>query len=50
MTVVIVTGCFQYSQERKSSQIMESFKNLVPTFALVIRDSEKKQVLEKKNN
>ena len=44
MTVVIITGCFQYFQERKSSQIMESFKNLVPTFALIIRDGEKRQV------
>lgn len=44
MSVVIVTGCFQYFQERKSSKIMESFKNLVPTYALVIRDGEKRQV------
>uniref|UniRef100_A0A1I8C3A0 Sodium/potassium-transporting ATPase subunit alpha n=1 Tax=Meloidogyne hapla TaxID=6305 RepID=A0A1I8C3A0_MELHA len=44
MTVVIITGCFQYFQERKSSQIMESFKNLVPTFALIIRDGEKRQI------
>ena len=28
--VVIVTGCFQYYQESKSSKIMESFKNMVP--------------------
>ncbi|KAK0422168.1 hypothetical protein QR680_007409 [Steinernema hermaphroditum] len=44
MTVVIITGCFQYYQESKSSKIMDSFKNLVPTFALVYRDGEKKQV------
>lgn len=31
MTVVVITGCFQYYQESKSSKIMESFKNLVPT-------------------
>ncbi len=31
MTVVIITGCFQYYQESKSSRIMESFKNMVPT-------------------
>lgn len=43
MSVVIITGCFQYFQERKSSKIMESFKNLVPTYALVIRDGEKRQ-------
>lgn len=28
--VVIVTGCFSYYQEAKSSKIMESFKNMVP--------------------
>uniref|UniRef100_A0AAF5PTS8 Sodium/potassium-transporting ATPase subunit alpha n=2 Tax=Wuchereria bancrofti TaxID=6293 RepID=A0AAF5PTS8_WUCBA len=44
MTVVVITGCFQYYQESKSSKIMESFKNLVPTFALVHRDGEKQQV------
>jgi hypothetical protein len=31
MSVVIITGCFQYFQERKSSKIMESFKSMVPT-------------------
>merc|ERR1711953_196245 len=44
-TVVIVTGCFQYFQEAKSSKIMESFKNMVPQQALVIRDGEKKTVV-----
>ncbi|XP_051982183.1 sodium/potassium-transporting ATPase subunit alpha-1-like [Xyrauchen texanus] len=39
--VVIVNGCFSYYQEAKSSKIMESFKNLVPQQALVIRDGEK---------
>jgi len=28
--VVIITGCFQYYQEAKSSRIMESFKDMVP--------------------
>ncbi|XP_078265380.1 sodium/potassium-transporting ATPase subunit alpha [Rhinoraja longicauda] len=40
-TVVIVTGCFSYYQEAKSSRIMDSFKNMVPQQALVIRDGEK---------
>ncbi|XP_062499441.1 sodium/potassium-transporting ATPase subunit alpha-3-like [Corticium candelabrum] len=40
--VVIVTGCFSYYQEAKSSAIMESFKNLVPQMAIVIRNGEKK--------
>ena len=29
-TVVVVTGCFSYYQEAKSSRIMESFKNMIP--------------------
>ncbi|KAJ8316053.1 hypothetical protein KUTeg_006232 [Tegillarca granosa] len=36
--VVIVTGCFSYYQEAKSSKIMDSFKNMVPQIALVIRN------------
>ena len=44
-TVVIVTGCFQYFQESKSSKIMESFKNMVPKQALVIRDGQKELML-----
>nr|AAB02615.1 Na,K-ATPase alpha subunit [Caenorhabditis elegans] len=44
MTVVVITGVFQYYQESKSSKIMDSFKNMVPTFALVHRDGQKQQV------
>lgn len=32
--VVIITGCFSYYQEAKSSKIMDSFKNLVPQVGL----------------
>merc|ERR1711931_167582 len=39
--VVTVTGIFSYYQEAKSAKIMESFKNLVPQYALVRRDGEK---------
>jgi sodium/potassium-transporting ATPase subunit alpha len=39
--VVIITGCFSYYQEAKSSAIMESFKNLVPQYATVVRDGQK---------
>jgi len=39
--VVTVTGIFSYYQESKSAAIMESFKNLVPQFAKVIRDGKK---------
>ncbi|PAV76068.1 hypothetical protein WR25_14373 [Diploscapter pachys] len=44
MSVVIITGCFQYFQKRKSGIIMDSFKDMLPTTALVIRDGEKQQV------
>ncbi|KAF8789276.1 Sodium/potassium-transporting ATPase subunit like protein [Argiope bruennichi] len=39
--VVIVTGVFSYYQEAKSSKIMESFKNMVPQYAVVLRDGQK---------
>uniref|UniRef100_A0A6Q2ZCM9 Sodium/potassium-transporting ATPase subunit alpha-1 n=1 Tax=Esox lucius TaxID=8010 RepID=A0A6Q2ZCM9_ESOLU len=42
--VVIVTGCFSYYQEAKSSKIMDSFKKLVPQQALVVRDGEKMNI------
>jgi len=28
--VVVITGCFSYYQEAKSSRIMESFKDMIP--------------------
>merc|ERR1712158_316938 len=40
-TVVVVTGVFSYYQESKSAKIMESFKNLVPQYAVVRRNGEK---------
>ncbi|XP_056319466.1 sodium/potassium-transporting ATPase subunit alpha-1a.2 [Danio aesculapii] len=42
--VVIVNGWFSFYQESKSSKIMESFRNLVPQQALVVRDGEKKVI------
>jgi len=39
--VVTVTGIFSYYQESKSDKIMESFKNLVPQYALVRRGGAK---------
>jgi len=39
--VVVVTGCFSYYQEAKSSKIMESFKSMVPQYALAVRNNEK---------
>ena len=43
-SVVIITGFFEYFQESKSSKIMESFKNMVPQYALCIRDGEKQTI------
>ena len=43
--VVIVTAVFSYYQESKSSKIMDSFKNLVPQNATVIRDGIKQSIL-----
>lgn len=42
--VVVVTGLFSYYQEEKSDQIMESFKNLVPQYATVIRSGMKRKI------
>jgi len=39
--VVIITGCFAYYQEAKSSKIMESFKKMIPQEATVMRDGTK---------
>jgi len=39
--VVIITGCFSYYQESKSSRIMESFKNMVPQYATCLREGQK---------
>ncbi|GAB6021305.1 hypothetical protein CHUAL_003920 [Chamberlinius hualienensis] len=46
--VVILTGCFGYYQESKSSKIMESFKGMVPQFATVIRDGKKSVIAAEK--
>lgn len=45
--VVIITGIFSYFQERKASNIMDSFKNMVPDQANVIRDGKTQTVLAK---
>uniref|UniRef100_A0A3Q3LQV2 Sodium/potassium-transporting ATPase subunit alpha n=1 Tax=Mastacembelus armatus TaxID=205130 RepID=A0A3Q3LQV2_9TELE len=44
IAVVVVTGCFGYYQEFKSTNIIASFKNLVPQQAMVIRDGQKNQI------
>jgi len=40
--VVVLTGCFSYFQEAKSSKIMQSFASMVPQQAVVLRKGEKK--------
>lgn len=42
--VVVVTGIFSYYQEAKSDQIMDSFKNLVPQYATVVRSGTKRKI------
>ncbi|XP_025832038.1 sodium/potassium-transporting ATPase subunit alpha [Agrilus planipennis] len=44
-SIVIVTGMFMYYQENKSSKIMESFGNMIPMKATVIRQGESIQIL-----
>ena len=45
--VVIITGCFSYYQEAKSSKIMDSFKNLVPQVSFFHFLSTEKTTIEK---
>ncbi|XP_066156506.1 sodium/potassium-transporting ATPase subunit alpha-like isoform X1 [Euwallacea fornicatus] len=47
VVVVVVTGCFMYSQEHKSQKIMESFANMVPPKATVIRGGEIMSIVSK---
>ncbi|TKR77554.1 hypothetical protein L596_018504 [Steinernema carpocapsae] len=46
--VVLITTLFQFYQENKSSNIMKSFKNMIPPKARVIRDGKEKEI-EAKN-
>lgn len=47
VVVVVVTGCFMFSQEHKSQKIMESFANMVPPKATVIRGGETITIVSK---
>lgn len=42
--VVTVTGIFSYVQNRKSSNLIDSFKNLLPTLTTVVRDGKTQKV------
>ncbi|XP_011883537.1 PREDICTED: sodium/potassium-transporting ATPase subunit alpha-like [Vollenhovia emeryi] len=45
IVLIIVTGAFSYYQDSKSSRIMESFQQMVPQRAKVLRDGERKELL-----
>lgn len=42
--VVVATGTFSYLQNRKSSNLMESFKSMMPTMSTVIREGKSQKV------
>ncbi|KAH9101578.1 hypothetical protein LEN26_015673, partial [Aphanomyces euteiches] len=41
---ILITGFFSYFQNRKSSNLMESFKNMMPTMITVIRDGKSQKI------
>jgi len=43
--VVVLTGCFSYYQDARSSSVMEGFKKMVPQEALVLRDGKRSKIL-----
>merc|ERR1719347_2413397 len=45
VVVVVVSALFSFFQEAKGAKIMESFKNMIPPTAVVIRDGQARDVL-----
>lgn len=45
IVLIMITGAFSYYQDSKSSRIMESFQQMVPQRAKVLRDGERKELL-----
>ncbi|XP_012273632.1 sodium/potassium-transporting ATPase subunit alpha-2-like [Orussus abietinus] len=43
-TICIISGLFSYTQQTKNAKIMESFTQMVPSFAVVIRDGKRMQI------
>ncbi|KAF0698555.1 Aste57867_10837 [Aphanomyces stellatus] len=41
---ILVTGFFSYFQNSKSSNLMESFKNMMPTMITVLRDGKSQKI------
>ncbi|XP_011305193.1 sodium/potassium-transporting ATPase subunit alpha-B [Fopius arisanus] len=44
IAICIISGLFAFIQESKNSKVMESFTKMVPTYALVIREGDKKTI------
>lgn len=42
VAICIISGLFAYIQESKNSKVMESFTRMVPTFATVVREGQRK--------
>ena len=42
--VIILSACFTFYQEAKSSAIMAGFKNMIPPVVIVIRDGKEKEI------
>ncbi|XP_012535956.1 sodium/potassium-transporting ATPase subunit alpha [Monomorium pharaonis] len=45
IALIVIIGGFNYYQDSKSSRIMESFQQMIPQRAKVLRDGERKEVL-----
>lgn len=45
IVLILVTGMFSYYQESKSTRIMESFQEMLPERAKILRDGERKELL-----
>lgn len=43
--ICIISGVFAYFQESKNTKIMDSFKKMVPSVAMVIRDGQRREIL-----
>ncbi|OQR99879.1 sodium/potassium-transporting ATPase subunit alpha [Thraustotheca clavata] len=44
IAVILVSGLFSYFQNKKSSNLMESFKNMMPTMITVLRDGKSQKI------
>jgi len=42
--VIIVTATFEHFQDAKASRVMDKFKNMIPQFAIVIREGKRDEI------